>query len=187
MAERKKAEDHSRHLSLHDCLTGLPNRSLLMDRLEVLCKRTLRDKSYSVLLFIDLDEFKMVNDTCGHHAGDQLLCDVAKALKVALRESDTVSRFGGDEFVVLLDNMISTDEVELIIKKLLSALKMPLYCGNQLRPVTASIGGVRIEVGDTPASVLKKADEAMYYIKERGKNGFADYHQLGLFQAPAVL
>jgi len=181
VAERKKAENHSRHLSLHDSLTGLPNRALLMDRLGMLCKRTRRESNYPVLLFIDLDNFKTVNDACGHDIGDQLLCDVAQQLKSGLRESDTISRFGGDEFVVLLDNIVSTNEVETIIGKLLSVLKLPLYCADQLEPVTASIGMVRIETGDTPPSVLKKADQAMYYIKERGKNGFADYHQLRPF------
>ncbi|MEH6358148.1 MAG: ABC transporter substrate-binding protein [Pseudomonadales bacterium] len=178
VAERIKAENHSRYLSLHDSLTGLPNRVLLMDRLEMLCKRTLRDASYPVLLFIDLDEFKMVNDACGHDVGDQLLCDVAQRLRMELRESDTIARFGGDEFVVLLDNIASTREIEQIAAKLLKALALPLYCSDQPEAVTASIGLVRIETGDTPVTVLKKADQAMYYIKERGKNGFADYHRL---------
>lgn len=95
-----------------------------------------------------------------------------------LRDSDTIARFGGDEFVVLLDDIASTREVEQIVDKLLRALELPLYCPDQPEAVTASIGMVRIETGDTPVSVLKKADQAMYYIKERGKNGFADYHRL---------
>ena len=144
----------------------------------MLCKRTLRENSYPVLLFIDLDEFKAVNDACGHDVGDQLLTDVAQHLKTSLRESDTISRFGGDEFVVVLDNIASTHDIEQIIGKLLIALELPRYCEDQQKPVSASIGMVRIETGDTPTSVLKKADQAMYYIKEHGKNGFADYHQI---------
>jgi len=178
VTERKKAEDKARYLSLHDSLTGLPNRALLMDRLDVLCKRTLRETSYPVLLFIDLDNFKSVNDSCGHDAGDKLLRDVAQKLTVELRESDTIARFGGDEFVVLLDNIVSICGVKKIVDQLLRTLQLPQYCPDQLESVTASIGMVRIEAGDTPAAVLQKADVAMYYIKEHGKNGFADYHHL---------
>jgi len=186
VAERIKAENYSRHLALHDSLTGLPNRTLLIDRLGMICKGTLRNSNYPVLLFIDLDDFKAVNDGCGHDVGDKLLCDVAQILKEALRDSDTVSRFGGDEFVVLLDNIASTNEVVKIIKKLLGALKLPLYCAGQPQSVTASIGMIRIETGDTPTSVLKKADQAMYYIKERGKNSFADYNQLHLCEKSSL-
>lgn len=178
VSEREKAENHARYLSLHDSLTGLPNRMLLMDRLDMLCKRALRTPSHTVLLFIDLDKFKAVNDACGHNMGDQLLCDVAQRLNLALRTSDTIARYGGDEFVVLLDNINSFNEVRSIVDKLLQTLIFSQYCSAQSEAVTASIGLVRIEKGDTPASLLKKADRAMYYIKEHGKNGFADYRQL---------
>ncbi|MEH6358151.1 MAG: ABC transporter substrate-binding protein [Pseudomonadales bacterium] len=178
VSERKKAEEHARHLSLHDSLTGLPNRMLLMDRLDMLCKRALRNPSHTALLFIDLDKFKDVNDACGHDAGDQLLCDVAQRLNLALRAGDTIARYGGDEFVVLLDNITSFNEIGAIVEKLLQVLRFPQSCSEQLEPVTASIGLVRIEKGDTPASLLKKADQAMYYIKKHGKNGFADYQLL---------
>lgn len=176
--QRHIAEKRARYLSLHDSLTGLPNRLLLMDRLSMLCKRTLRAPNYPVLLFIDLDGFKAVNDACGHDTGDKLLCDVALRLKKELRETDTIARFGGDEFVVLLENTAPTTDIRLIVEKLLLALKLPLYCADQKTLVTASIGMVRIETGDTPAAVLKKADQAMYHIKKRGKDGFADYDQL---------
>lgn len=176
--QRKKAEIHARHLSLHDHLTGLPNRLLLMDRLDMLCKRTLRDANHPVLLFIDLDGFKEVNDTCGHDAGDKLLCTVAQRLKSELRETDTIARLGGDEFVVLLENTTTSAEVQKIVDNLLRALSLPSCCLEQHSPVTASIGMARIELGDTPSTVLKKADRAMYHIKKSGKDGCADYHQL---------
>lgn len=178
VAERKKAEEQALHLSLHDTLTGLPNRALLMDRLDMLCKRMQRLSGHPALLFIDLDGFKAVNDTCGHDAGDQLLCEVAQQLQSELRATDTVARFGGDEFVVLLENNATAVEMKQIGEKLCRVLTFSPCCSDQAVTVTASIGMVHLETGDTPASVLSKADQAMYYIKAHGKNGTADFHQL---------
>ena len=176
--ERHKAEQRARHLSLHDPLTGLPNRALLMDRLDMLCKRLQREPGHPALLFIDLDGFKAVNDNCGHEAGDRLLKEISGRLSREVRSTDTVSRYGGDEFVVLLESNASTEEMHTIGEKLRAALDTPHCCEGKSSPVSASIGMVHLRAGDTPSSVLNKADQAMYRVKKRGKNGVQDFDQL---------
>jgi diguanylate cyclase (GGDEF)-like protein/PAS domain S-box-containing protein len=173
---RKISEDRIHELAYFDQLTGLPNRILLQDRLNQLLTASARSGEHGALLFIDLDNFKTVNDTLGHHVGDQLLKQVGRRLLECARESDTVARFGGDEFVVLLGGL-DTDESNAAIGAKTAALKMlvSLDCTYQLGDVaqhaTASIG-VTLFQGDRvpPADLLKQADLAMYQSKIRGRN-----------------
>ncbi|HUP72030.1 MAG TPA: EAL domain-containing protein [Acidimicrobiales bacterium] len=161
-----------RHQALHDALTGLPNRTLIVDRAEQLLKRARRDKAPVAALFIDLDGFKHVNDTQGHEVGDRLLRAVADRLRTALRDSDTLARIGGDEFVALLEGMPESD-VELVADRVLELLRQPFEMDGP-EPASLQISAsVGIAVGDrpTPAELLRDADIALYQAKSSGKNG----------------
>ncbi|OUR78095.1 hypothetical protein A9Q83_08920 [Alphaproteobacteria bacterium 46_93_T64] len=176
--KQKKAEQEIEHMAYHDALTGLPNRLLFMQHLTwsfEMCKR--RNKS-STVLFIDLDNFKTINDTLGHSAGDQLLVHVANRIKSSLRAEDLVARFGGDEFVILL-NQIDEDPDEIqenakiVVDKIQAALREPVTFDGQPLVITPSIGGVNYpKPADTPESVIKYADTAMYNVKSAGRDSF---------------
>jgi len=176
--KQKKAEQEIEHMAYHDALTGLPNRLLFMQHLTwsfEMCKR--RNKS-STVLFIDLDNFKTINDTLGHSAGDQLLVHVANRIKSSLRAEDLVARFGGDEFVILL-NQIDEDPDEIqenakiVVDKIQAALREPVIFEGQPLVITPSIGGVNYpKPADTPESVIKYADTAMYNVKSAGRDSF---------------
>jgi diguanylate cyclase (GGDEF)-like protein len=172
--ERKRAEERLSYDALHDGLTGLPNRVLFLDRLgraiEYMKRKT--GSPFSVL-FLDLDCFKVINDSLGHSIGDQLLIDIAQRLTGCLRSSDTVARLGGDEFVILLENGHTTDSVESIILRIFEALKPAFYPKGYEIYVTASIGVVRNVASYTqPEEVLRDADIAMYQAKAMGKARF---------------
>jgi len=161
-----------RHQALHDSLTGLPNRALILDRVEQMLARARRRGCDSAALFIDLDGFKQVNDSLGHDTGDRLLCSVAARLSATLREADTIARLGGDEFVVLVEGGAATGSPEFVAERLLEVLREPFEIENaprgQLR-ITASIGvafGSRI----TPADLLRDADIALYAAKTAGRD-----------------
>jgi len=162
--------DELRHQAFHDALTGLPNRALILDRIGHLLVRGRRDGSPVVVLFLDLDNFKDINDTLGHGAGDQLLREVATRLSGAVRGGDTVGRLGGDEFVVLVDDATTVAEAEVAAGRILEALATPIPVAGLAVPlaVTASIG---IAMGDRqrPADLLRDADIALYRAKARGK------------------
>jgi diguanylate cyclase (GGDEF)-like protein len=154
---RKQAEILT-HRALHDPLTGLPNRTLLLDRLEIALARVDRTQKPVALLFVDLDKFKQVNDTLGHHAGDQLLVDVAGRLQQSIRASDTAARFGGDEFVVLADGVADRAEAETIAARIHEALGRV--------PVSACVGIALAERPDTaPEELIREADAAMLETK----------------------
>ncbi len=158
------------HLALHDALTGLPNRVLIQDRVGQMNARARRDHTNVALLFLDLDNFKEINDTLGHSAGDQLLTEVGKRLTNVLREGDTVGRLGGDEFVILAEADSLTPGVESLAGRILHVLRSPFVIPGSDTPLTvsASIGiaeGSRVEALD----LLRDADIAMYHAKERGK------------------
>jgi diguanylate cyclase (GGDEF)-like protein len=125
ISERKQAEAKVLHMAFHDPLTGLPNRMLFNDRAEQAIAMSRRDNEVLALLFIDLDRFKAINDSLGHAAGDRLLCEVADRLRECVRESDTVSRFGGDEFNLMLTQVRNQSDTELIAHKILRALRRP--------------------------------------------------------------
>ncbi|MGB5856704.1 MAG: GGDEF domain-containing protein [Oceanisphaera sp.] len=147
----------------HDQLTGLPNRTLLMDRLEHALSRAKRTQSQMAVLFIDLDNFKPVNDTLGHAGGDALLRLVANRLLACVREEDTVARMGGDEFVVLVEQLNHVDDISTIAEHILSSLKQPFTISEQQVCISGSLGiSLYPQNGIDAETLLRHADEAMY-------------------------
>jgi diguanylate cyclase (GGDEF)-like protein/PAS domain S-box-containing protein len=170
VTDRKRTQDQIAHMAQHDALTGLPTRTLLHDRLQMALERSQRSNAVMALLMIDLDNFKRVNDLHGHSAGDELLVAVAKRLENTVRKSDTVARMGGDEFVVLLEELKSPAHAERVAQKLIEALSVPVHAGGESLPMSASIGlCVYPEGGHDSESLLKNADVAMYYAKSEGR------------------
>lgn len=167
------AQGQLRHQALHDPLTGLPNRMLVLDRAEQLLTRAQRSGQSVGLLFLDLDGFKHINDTCGHAAGDQLLKVVAERLSHAVRSGDTVARLGGDEFVILLDPEPTTVPPELVADRLLRELRRPvdLDCSLRAITITASIG-VAVGPRESAQVLLRDADIALFRAKETGRDRF---------------
>jgi len=165
---RKRAEEALEYQAMHDALTSLPNRLLLQDRLQQAMRRAIRDTTPFALLFMDLDRFKDVNDTYGHHTGDLLLRGVAARLRGALRESDTVARLGGDEFAVVLPNSDVT-EAALIADKLLAALESPIEVEGRELVASASIGiAAYPRQANDVTELMQHADAAMYLAKHEG-------------------
>ncbi|MDT8387280.1 MAG: diguanylate cyclase [Thiogranum sp.] len=166
--ERKQAEARLHHMALHDDLTGLPNRTLFHDRFDTALKRADRDKECLGLLYLDLDEFKRINDTFGHEVGDLLLREVARRLLQCVRESDTVGRMGGDEFTVLLTNIRGADSADFFADKVRAAIKAPFDLDGRTLTISASIGtAVYPEHGDDRDQVFRHADANMYAAKMR--------------------
>lgn len=158
------------HLAAHDLLTGLANRTVLAERLPLALKLARRHHKRVGLLFIDLDNFKQVNDTLGHECGDQLLTAVSRQLVEAVRTSDTVCRYGGDEFVVLLSEIEHTEHAALVARKLRAAVSVPRLIGAHEVSLMLSIGiSVYPDHGDDPDTLLRKADAAMYEAKGSGR------------------
>ena len=170
---RKESEEQIRQQANFDALTGLPNRSLLMDRLERALISARRENWLVALLFVDLDRFKVVNDTMGHVVGDELLQQVSDRLEAGLREADTVARFGGDEFVIILEDIKHADDSAEVAGKLIEQLSLPFMLEDKETFVGASIG---ITLYPTDAedvdSLLRNADMAMYRAKEAGRNNY---------------
>jgi diguanylate cyclase (GGDEF)-like protein len=167
---RREAERELAHQALHDSLTGLANRVLFMDRLEQALARLQRHASPLALLFVDLDHFKVVNDNLGHAAGDEVLVQAAERLRRALRPTDTIARFGGDEFVILCEEAAGRGEAEEIAGRISAALARPFKVGDQEVALTASTGIVIATDAHTDAgALLRDADTAMYRAKERGR------------------
>jgi diguanylate cyclase (GGDEF)-like protein/PAS domain S-box-containing protein len=160
-------------LALHDDLTGLPNRVLLADRLEKALERARRIGSTVSLLFVDLDGFKPVNDSLGHAVGDQLLQQVAARLQGCVRSSDTVSRYGGDEFIVMLADTGAPDDAAVCAEKILAVLRAPFVLAGQQLEISASIGIAGSPQGAVdPVTLMRNADLAMYEVKASGRQGF---------------
>jgi diguanylate cyclase (GGDEF)-like protein/PAS domain S-box-containing protein len=176
ITQRKLAEEEIRHLAFFDHLTRLPNRRLLMDRLTQVMAASTRSKKYGALLFIDLDNFKTLNDTRGHDTGDQLLQQVAQRLSLCIRQGDTVARLGGDEFVIMLDDLSehpqeAATQTETVGEKVLLALNQPYQLGGFEHISTPSIGvTLFVEHHGTIDDLLKRADLAMYQAKAAGRN-----------------
>jgi diguanylate cyclase (GGDEF)-like protein/PAS domain S-box-containing protein len=173
ISERKRSEERIRHLAEHDNLTGLPNRSLLQDRLRQAMARAERERTRLALLFLDLDRFKLVNDSLGHAVGDALLREVAHRLQSTVRASDTVSRQGGDEFLILLSNIEQNEDAGRVAQKMLEALSEPCHlAGHDLR-ITPSIG-ISLYPDDSTdlEKLIKSADIAMYQAKESGRHTY---------------
>lgn len=171
VSERRAYEDDLRHRALHDTLTGLPNRTLLLDRLRGAIGRTGRDGRQVALFFLDLDAFKDINDTMGHAAGDEVLAGVGRRLAAVARAQDTVARFGGDEFVVVVEHDQDAAWVEDFTERLRTVFAEPVQAGRRAVPVTASIGVASVSGGTpTPDALIRDADAAMYRAKQAGGN-----------------
>lgn len=162
----------------HDPLTGLPNRRLFAKRLELSLRNKDASKDMFAVLFIDLDRFKSINDYLGHKTGDSLLIEIAQCLTRCTRETDTVSRQGGDEFLIILDNIINLNEIDDIANEIIRCFNTPFIVNGYEINVTASIGiSVYPQHGDNPEVLMKNADIAMYRVKEKGKNGVEFYDE----------
>ena len=173
ITERWEREELIRHLALHDALTDLPNRTMLIEHLNQLLAINRREPRNLAILFLDLDRFKLVNDTMGHAAGDSVLKLVAERLYSLVRQTDTVARLGGDEFVVLLDNPSSREEVEHIASRIVAAINEPMRIGGETAKVGTSIGiAIHPQHGTLAEELLKNADSAMYAAKKSGKNTY---------------
>ncbi|MEG4218241.1 EAL domain-containing protein [Microcoleus sp. Pol14C6] len=190
ITQRKLAEEQLLHDAFHDALTGLPNRSLFTDRLEHALRLAKRRKDYLfAVLFLDLDRFKVVNDSLGHAIGDQLLVSIARRLEACLRVGDTVARLGGDEFVLLLEDIEGINEATTIVNRLQKKITSPILLDGHEVFITASIG-IALSSGEylEPTTLLRDADTAMYRAKELGRarhevfNSSMHAHALRLLQ-----
>ncbi|MBL8250189.1 MAG: PAS domain S-box protein, partial [Candidatus Competibacter sp.] len=173
ITERRQAEERIRHLALHDVLTDLPNRALLEDRLRQAVNEAQREQSLLALLFLDLDRFKIVNDSLGHAVGDGLLQAVAERLGQHVRGSDTICRLGGDEFVILLTAIRDVSDVARVANKLLESMAEPWRVNGYALNVSTSIGISLYPMdGDDPDTLLQHADTALYQAKAGGRNNY---------------
>jgi diguanylate cyclase (GGDEF)-like protein len=176
ISERKLAQQHVLHMAHHDALTGLPNRSLIGDRLDQAILHAQRDGRAVSVAFLDLDSFKLVNDGLGHNAGDELLKIVGRRMLQCVRRSDTVGRFGGDEFVIILSDHEGGGAAIKVLEKVRQALTAPIMLGGQEVRVSCSMGVALYPAdGADPDTLLMKADAAMYRAKELGRNNCQSY------------
>jgi diguanylate cyclase (GGDEF)-like protein/PAS domain S-box-containing protein len=178
VTERKTLEAQLQHQAFHDALTGLPNRALFSDRLQHAVSRTQRRGGELAVLFMDLDNFKLINDSLGHKAGDELLVGVAERLRTSLRAEDTAARLGGDEFAVLLEDLAHVGEATRVAERIAHKLRAPFTLGERETFVTASIG---VAIGDGTIEradeLLRDADVAMYHAKHSGKARYAVFEE----------
>lgn len=180
ITERKRSQAKIEHLAHHDALTGLPNRNLYIERVERAISRAQRSSKSLALLFVDLDKFKPINDDLGHEAGDMVLKAVADRMAACVRTTDTVARFGGDEFVAVLENLDHWENAAVVAQKILDTLTAPVDVTDG---VTATVGasiGISIfpHDGKTMDDLARAADEAMYAVKEAGRNSFKFHNQI---------
>ena len=180
ISEQKEAEkrllekeNQLKFMAYHDALTQLPNRLLFMDRLDHALARGRRAGTPVVMLFIDLDRFKDINDSFGHQMGDRVLIQVADSLRCIIREEDTLARFAGDEFTLIVENPPAVKNIAMVADKILKALSKPMHYGQQKAQLTASIGiGIFPDDAQTVEELLKRADVAMYRAKKMGGNTY---------------
>ena len=176
ITERKRTEEMIEHMATHDSLTGLPNRVMFHAHLPLAMAQAHRNRRKMALMFLDLDEFKNVNDTLGHDAGDQLLKSVAERLLQNLRKSDVVARMGGDEFVILLSGITHMENVEKVTKKIFDSFQRAFTIEEHELHITASIGiAIYPDDGQDADTLLKKSDMAMYKAKKYGRNNYQYY------------
>ena len=184
ITERRRREDYIRHLAHHDVLTQLPNRALFSDRMAVAIARAHRLKNQFGVMMIDLDNFKRINDSLGHHVGDQILQAVAVRLRDCVRESDSIARMGGDEFAILIDDLADEHSIVRSAQAVVAAMSRPIVVGPYELHVTASVGISRYPAdGTDPVSLLKNADTAMYKAKAAGRAGYRMFTQDMLIEA----
>ncbi len=177
ITEKKQAQELINYQAYHDLLTRLPNRALMEDRLSIAINQAMRNKNKLAIMFLDLDRFKWVNDTLGHTVGDRLLQAVSQRLENCLRKGDTLARFGGDEFALVLPNIQSAADAEIIAAKVLDELKEPFSIDDHELYVSSSIGiALYPDAGLTIEALIQSADLAMYSVKDKGKNGFEFYN-----------
>lgn len=175
--ERKAAEEKIAHMAFHDALTDLPNRLLFNERLKEFLKSPEQNDKMAAVIFLDLDRFKIINDTLGHHIGDELLKFLGSKLRNYIREEDTVARFGGDEFLIFFSNVSHIDEITTFAKGIPKLFSQPFVYEGQDLFVTASIGiSLYPHDGIDPETLIKHADTAMYLAKEKGGNTYQLYH-----------
>ncbi len=178
VTERKQAEDRANFLAYHDALTGLPNQLLLRDRLEQAMAFSNRNGTKIALIVIDLDRFKMLNDFFGHQAGNRMLVDIASRMAKGLRTTDTLSRQGGDEFILLLTDMVETDAVVGFLGMFMNQLREPFWVDDNEFTVTCSAGiAIYPEDGSDFDTLLKKSDMAMYRAKDAGRNTYRFFNE----------
>ena len=169
-------------LALHDPLTGLPNRRLLMDRLSLAIAHARRNKGTMAVMYLDLDGFKLINDTLGHDAGDTLLSMVAARLLASVRQEDTVARLGGDEFMIALWELGHADDIDKLAAKVVEAVSQPYDIQGHTVNVTASVGvGMYPADGEAAELLMKSADQALFEAKHSGKNAYRLSENGGLF------
>jgi len=174
---RKKAEKLITYQAYHDLLTKLPNRAMLLDRLDLAIKQAARTGQSLIVMFLDLDRFKLINDSFGHVVGDQLLVEVADRLKHEIRTGDTLARLGGDEFMLLLPQPTSRQQAESVAQKLIASLQQPFFLRGKEVYVNVSIGiAVFPDDSSDINTLIKNADMAMYEVKSTGKNGYTFYN-----------
>jgi diguanylate cyclase (GGDEF)-like protein len=173
ITQRKAAEEVLRHKANFDALTDLPNRSLFYDRLQAAINQAHRYHRIFVLLMIDLDHFKEVNDCHGHLAGDQLLVEASRRLMSCIRESDTVARLGGDEFAVILSEILHNGEAEQIAQRMVRLMAEPYYLDAGTAHISASIGlAIYPQHGVDSEQLQRNADKVLYEVKESGRNAY---------------
>src|SRR5271157_1764207 len=173
VTERKKTEETIRRLAYHDPLTGLPNRLLFTDRLNMAITRAKRNKQYLAVMMLDLDYFKDINDTLGHHMGDRLLQAVGSRLTELLRKGDTIARMGGDEFLILLPEINNVGVTTTIAQKIVESFQSPFIIDDRKLRITTSIGiAIYPDVSDDVETLIKNADIAMYRAKGSGRNNY---------------
>ncbi|WP_051221374.1 PAS domain S-box protein [Neptunomonas japonica] len=178
ITQQKNQEERILYQAHYDSLTGLPNRFLSLDRLSQMLKDTQRSQAQVAVFFLDLDDFKKVNDTLGHQIGDELLVEAALRLKTAVRDVDVIGRLGGDEFIILIDQLESNAIIAQLAEKLLEQFRAPFQLKGRELVSTVSIGvSVYPTDGLTPAELLRQADAAMYHSKEQGRNTYNFYTQ----------
>ncbi|SEL11316.1 EAL domain-containing protein [Ectothiorhodospira marina] len=176
ISDKRALTQRLEYLAFHDPLTGLPNRSVMLDRIDRAIAQARRDQQTVAVVFIDLDDFKVVNDSLGHAQGDQLLIHIAQRLRTLLREEDTVARFGGDEFILLLSSLTHVEDVIPVIEKLQASLNQPVSLPCQQVSITVSIG-IAVYPGDSdcPEELVRHADAAMYRAKAEGRRCYHFY------------
>ena len=177
ITDRKNAEERIRHMAQFDALTDLPNRALLSDRLQQALSNAKREHIHLALLFIDIDNFKPINDSLGHAIGDKLLANAAIRMQQCMRESDTIARIGGDEFIVLLPNIEAEHDAVVVAEKIRQSIDYPFEMAEHTLSISVSIGiAIYPEHGEDEIELSKNADCAMYFAKQAGRNIVKLYH-----------